>query len=88
MGIKKFIEKSKHTLGLNNYEIEGKKKSLKDLLKRLRERKRNINKSLKTSLEKKEKKELKEELHIVSLHIKKGKKILHGLYAEKKKDEK
>lgn len=83
MGIKKFIKKAKHTLGLNDYEIEGKKKSLKDLLKRLRERKKKIQKSLKTSLEKKE---LKEELHIVSLQIKKGKKILHGLYTEKNKD--
>ncbi len=81
MGIKKFIRKVKHTLGLNDYEIEGKKKSLKDLLKRLRERKRNINESLETSLERKERKELKEELEIVSLQIKKGKKILHDLYS-------
>lgn len=81
MGIKKFIKKVKHTLGLNDYAIEGKKKSLKDLLKRLRERKSNINKSLEASLEKKERKELKEELEIVSLQIKKGKKILHELYS-------
>jgi len=81
MGIKKFIKKVKHTLGLNDYEIEGKKKSLKDLLKRLRERKRSINESLEAPLEKKEKKELEEELEIVSLQIKKGKKILHELYS-------
>jgi len=81
MGIKKFIKKVKHTLGLNDYEIEGKKKSLKDLLKRLNARKRNINKALKSSLEKKEKKELEEELKIVSYQIKKGKKILHDLYS-------
>ena len=81
MGIKKFIKKVKHMLGLNDYEIEGKKKSLKDLLKRLRERKRDINESLEASLVKKERKELKEELEIVSLQIKKGKKILHDLYS-------
>ena len=83
MGIKKFIKKVKHTLGLNDYAVEGKKKSLKDLLKKLNERKRIINKELKKPLDKKEKKELKEELEIVSLQIKKGKKILHELYAEK-----
>ncbi len=81
MGIKKFIKKVKHTLGLNDYEIEGKKKSLKDLLKKLNGRKRSINKTLKSSLEKKEKKELEEELKIVSCQIKKGKKILHDLYS-------
>ncbi len=81
MGVKKFIKKVKHTLGLNDYEREGKKKSLKDLLKRLRERKSDIKESLKTSLGKKEKKELLEELEIVSLQIKKGKKILHELYS-------
>lgn len=83
MGFKKFIKKVKHTLGLNDYAVEGKKKSLKALLKKLNERKRNINKSLKNTLGKKEKKELKEELEIVSLQIKKGKKILHKLYSEK-----
>jgi sortase (surface protein transpeptidase) len=83
MGFKKFIKKVKHTLGLNDYAVEGKKKSLKDLLKKLNKRKRSINKALKNPLDKKEKKELKEELEIVSLQIKKGKKILHELYAEK-----
>lgn len=83
MGIKKFIKQVKHTLGLNGYEVEGKKKSLKDLLKKLNERKRNISKSLKNTPGKKEKKELKEELEIVSLQIKKGKKILHALYTKK-----
>jgi len=83
MGIKKFIKSVKHTLGLNDYGIEGKKKSLKDLLKKLNSRKKSINKSLETTLKKKEKKELKEELEIVSCQIKKGKKILHDLYSEK-----
>jgi hypothetical protein len=81
MGIKKFIKKVKHTLGLHNYGVEGKKKALKDLLKKLNKRKRSIKKSLDTSLDKKEKKNLKEELEIISLHIKKGKKILRDLYS-------
>ena len=80
MGIKKFIKKVKSTLGLDDYEIEGKKKSLKDLIKKLNNRKKSIKKSLETA-NKKEKKELHEELEIVTCQIKKGKKILHDLYA-------
>ena len=80
MGIKKFIKKVKSTLGLTDYEIEGKKKSLKDLIKKLNSRKKSIKKSLETA-SKKDKKELNEELEIVSCQIKKGKKILHNLYS-------
>ncbi len=79
MGIKKFIKRVQYTLGLSDYKIEGKKRSLKDLLKKLNERK----KSIKKSLEKEKKRELEEELEIVSLQIKKGKKILHKLYSKK-----
>ena len=85
MGIKKFIKKLEHTLGLNNYVVENKKKALKDLLKKLNERKKVIKKSLKKSLASKEEKELNEELDIICLQIKKGKKILHTLYTEKNK---
>jgi len=82
MGIKKFIKKAKHVLGLHDCHVEGKKEKLKALLKKLSERKKSINKSLKGStLEKKETKELKEELDITSLQIKKGKKLLHELYS-------
>lgn len=83
MGIKKFIKKVKSTLGLTDYEVESKKKALKDLLKKLNSRKKSINKSLDGSIKKKEKKELEEELEIVSCQIKKGKKILHDLYPKK-----
>ena len=84
MGIKKFIKNVKATLGLKNYEIEGKKRSLKDLIKKLNERKKNIKKSLENA-NKKEKKELNEELDIVTCQIKKGKKILHDLYSDNSK---
>lgn len=83
MGIKKFIKKVKSTLGLTDYEVESKKKALKDLLKKLNSRKKSINKSLESDIKKKEKKELKEELEIVRCQIKKGKKILHDLYTDK-----
>ncbi len=81
MGIKKFIKKVKSTLGLNNYEIEGKKKSLKDLIKKLNRRKKRIKKSLENA-NKKEKKDLNEELEIITCQIKKGKNILHKLYSK------
>jgi hypothetical protein len=45
MGIKKFIKKVKSTLGLKNYEVESKKKALKDLINKLNNRKKSINKS-------------------------------------------
>lgn len=80
MGIKKFIKKVKSTLGLTDYEVENKKKALKDLLKKLNSRKKSINNSLKDELKKKDKKDLDEELEIVKCQIKKGKKILHDLY--------
>ena len=83
MGIKKFIKKVKSTLGLTDYEVESKKKALKDLLKKLNGRKKSINKSLASDVKKKEKKELEEELEIVTCQIKKGKKILHDLYSDK-----
>ncbi|WP_373028365.1 hypothetical protein [Sulfurovum sp.] len=81
MGIKKFIKKVKSTLGLNNYEVEDKKKSLKDLLKKLNRRKKCIKKSLENA-NKKEKKELNEDLDIITCQIKKGKNILHKLYSK------
>jgi len=83
MGIKKFIKKVKSTLGLTDYEVESKKKALKDLLKKLNGRKKSIHKSLESDIKKKEKKELEEELEIVTCQIKKGKKILHDLYSNK-----
>jgi len=83
MGIKKFIKKVQSTLGLTDYEVESKKKALKDLVKKLNGRKKSINKSLESDMKKKEKKELEEELEIVTCQIKKGKKILHDLYTNK-----
>ena len=83
MGIKKFIKKVRSTLGLHDYKIEGKKKSLKDLIKKLNNKKKSIKKSLDNTSSKKEKKVLNEELEIITCQIKKGKKILHDLYSSK-----
>ena len=86
MGIKKFIESAKESLGLDEFKISSKKKSLKSLLKKLHVKKEKIEKSLEEELKKKEKKELKEELDIISLQIKKGNKMLDKLNAKSAKD--
>jgi len=83
MGVKKFIESVKESLGLDEFKISGKKKSLKSLLKKLHVKKEKIEKSLEEKLEKKE---LKEELAIISLQIKKGNKMLDKLNAKSAKD--
>ena len=88
MGIKKFIESVKESLGLDEFEKAGKKKSIKRLLEKLRSRKEILDKVPKKKLDKKEKKELKEELAIITLQIKKGEKILDELNAESPKDSK
>ena len=75
MSIVKFINSVKESLGLDEFEKAGKKKSVKRLLKKLRARKEKIEKSLEKKLEKKKKKELEEEFDIISCQIKKGEKI-------------
>ena len=77
MGIKKFIEQVSATLGLDENREESQKKYLKLLLKKLNDRKREIKGVLKEDIKKKD---LQEELEIISIQIKKGKKILHKLY--------
>ena len=88
MGIKKFINSVKESLGLDGFEKTGKKKSIKRLLEKLRTRKEILNKVPKKKLEKRDLKELKEEEAIISLQIKKGEKILDELNAESHKNSK
>ena len=76
MGKKHFIESIKSSLLTNDLNKENKKKSLQELLEKLKRRKISILKSLESSLEKKE---LQEDLDIISLHIKKGEKLLHDI---------
>jgi len=82
MGVKKFIEGVKESLGLDKFKKAGKKKSIKRLLEKLKSKKEILDKTAKKKLNKKEKKELKEELAIITLQIKKGEKILNGLSAK------
>jgi len=88
MGIKKFMNSVKESLGLDEFENTGKKKSVKRLLEKLRTRKEILNIVPKKKLDKKGKKELKEELDIITLQIKKGEKILDALNSQDPKNSK
>ena len=79
MGIKKFISSVKESLNLDDFKKAGKKKSIKRLLGKLKSKKEMLKKTSKKKLDKKDKKELKEDLAIITLHIKKGEKILDEL---------
>jgi len=79
MNIKKFINRVTKTLGIANFKTIGKKKSIKNLLKKLKKRRLKIYKSAKPKLSK----EQKEEIDIISLQIKKGKKLLNKLNYKK-----
>ncbi len=85
MGIKKFINSVKESLGLDEFEKAGKKKSIKRLLEKLRSRKEILNKPTKKKLDKKERRELEEELTIITLQIKKGEKLLDDINSENPK---
>jgi len=79
MGIKKFIKSVVSFLKIENFATSSKKKSMKNLLKKLKDRRLKIYKSLKMEEEESKKVQLQEELDIISMQIKKGKKILNKL---------
>lgn len=83
MSAKKFITKVTEFLGLEVMETTKKKKTLKKIIKNLDNKKRQIKKSLNKKISKKRKKLLEEEYEIVSIHLKKGRKLLHKLISEK-----
>ncbi len=86
MGVKKFIELVKGTLGLEDLKKSNKKKSVKRLLKKLNSKKEFIAKELESKLDKKKKKELLEEKEIILFQIKKGNSILKKLNSETKEE--
>jgi len=79
MKVKKFINRVKDFLGLDDFEKANKKKSVKNLLHKLKVRRKQLSKFLKKQSQKKRRKEIQEELDIVSLQIKKGRVILKKL---------
>lgn len=77
MKAKTFIKNVKEILGLDDFEVESKKKSVKTLLKKLYKKKKETIKTI-------GKKDAKLELSIIELKIKKGQKILKKLKEDKK----
>jgi len=73
MKVKKFIDDIKEYLGLEEFEKIDKKRSVEILLENLKSKYEQISQKLKQTPEDAE---LKEEVDIISLHIKKAKKIL------------
>ena len=84
MGIKKFINSVKESLGLDDTKKKNKKKSLECLLVKLKDKKEILENTNKKKLDLKEFKGLKEEKAIITLQIKKGEKILKELNSNKK----
>jgi hypothetical protein len=79
MGFKNFIAKTVAFLSIDNFVMSGKKKSIKNLLSKLKKRRLSIYKLLHEEVDEKRYIELQEELDIISLQIKKGKKLLNKL---------
>ncbi|MBN2816989.1 MAG: hypothetical protein JXQ67_09920 [Campylobacterales bacterium] len=79
MGAKKIIKNIADFLNLTNFTINGKKRSLKDLLKKLKEKRVKILRALKNECSEEEEKALNEELELISFHIRKAKKKLEDL---------
>ena len=77
MGMRKFIQNVMKYLNIDEMKESGKKKSIKNLLKKLKKLRVKIYKDIKIETDEKRRLELEEELNIVSLQIKKGKKILN-----------
>ena len=88
MGVKKFMELVKETLGLDEMKKSSKKKSVKNLLKKLNDKKVSIDKKIKGKVDKKRKKELLEERDIVDFQIKKGNAILKKLSSQENEESK
>lgn len=79
MNIKKFIKEVRENLQLDNFKKKDKKRSLKKLLEKLEARKKSLKSISRKKLDLKEKKSLHEDEEILSLQIKKAKKILKEL---------
>ena len=84
MKAKKFIANVKEYLGLEEFDIKGKRKSVTILLEKLKLKHRELNQDINKN---KDEKELYEELDIIALHIKKAEAILKKLNEKRAKKE-
>jgi len=71
-----FIDNVKSFLGLKNFKISNKEKSIKNLLQKLKIKKKSVVNSLNEKQDETELVASQEELEIISKQIKKGKKLL------------
>ena len=79
MGVKKFIQSVLESLNMKNFELVGKKKSLKKLLQKLKKRRVQILSELEFETNQEKRDLIKEELSLITFHIKKGKEKLNEL---------
>lgn len=79
MGVKKFIQSVLESLNMKNFELVGKKKSLKTLLQKLKKRRVQILSELEFETNQEKRDLIKEELSLITFHIKKGKEKLNEL---------
>ena len=79
MGVKKFIQSVLESLKMKNFELIGKKKSLKKLLQKLKKRRVQILSELEFETNQEKRALIKEELSLITFHIKKGKEKLNEL---------
>jgi len=83
--VKKFIAKAKEYLGLHEFDIKGKRKSVTILVEKLRAKDEELRQNKGKN---RDEKELHEELEIIDLHIKKAEEILTKLNKKKAIEEK
>jgi len=79
MGIKKFIKSVQNLFDINVSKKEGKKAKIKALLRELKTKKREVKMEITKTTSKNKLKNLLEDYEIVTLQIKKSKKILRNL---------
>ena len=79
MSVKKFIQSVLSSLNIDEFNDKSKKKSIKTLLKKLKKRRLELYKKIKKETRVAKLNKLNEDLSVVSVLIKKGKKILNDI---------
>ena len=82
MGVKKFIQSIQKAFGVEVSQKEGKKAKLKELISQLKEKRKVIKETMAKKQNITAQKSLQEEYDIITLQIKKSRKILKKLLKE------
>ena len=86
MSVENFVKTVVSHLNIDDFTSSSKKKSIKTLLKKLKNKRLKILKQMKKEKEKERLAQLKEDLEIMSVQIKKGKKLINTLKKKKKEN--